>query len=199
MMLARRRPVWLAILIGGTILMACGSSSSQRAGLQGAPAEGFHEEVPTLEYPEAWRISLAQAIAEARFPVRLPAHPAASSDNTIATYLSPDGLMFIMRFPPPSPPEAPVRQAYIEVFQSPWTRGDPEVSYETDIASDPLTGKNLYKVRGFTALGVEAHSPDVDGRINAAFLRFVVDGVEIQVSGGESLELLIEIAESTLD
>jgi hypothetical protein len=49
-------------------------------------------------------------------------------------------------------------------------------------------------LNGVTALGVNAHSPSDSERANPAFIRFVIDGVDIQISGGESLDALRSIA-----
>jgi hypothetical protein len=43
---------------------------------------------------------------------------------------------------------------------------------------------------------VTARSPTDPEQANPAFLRFVVDGVDIEISGGEKLDTLVEIAET---
>jgi hypothetical protein len=146
-------------------------------------------------YPEQWETSLEEALSTVAFPPKLPAHPAVSLDEILTTFLSPDGLTFVMIFPLPAP-QQPLRMPNLEIFQSPWVGGDPEASLEEVIANDPSVNKALYTVQGVTALGNKAHSPEDQTGENPAFLRLVLDDVEVQLFGGESLDLLIEIAES---
>lgn len=147
-------------------------------------------------YPEEWRTNLSSAQAQADFSLIVPNDPTAGPGNVVSVYLWPDGSAVALQFPPPASPQSPIRQEYIEVWESPWRDGDPLADYERDMAEAPDKSKALYDIAGVPALGVEAHSPsDIEGA-NPAFLRFVVDGIEVEVSGGEDLDLLIRIAET---
>jgi hypothetical protein len=70
---------------------------------------------------------------------------------------------------------------------------------QKDVDEAPVEGKSLVSVAGLTALVVEAHSPDDVDQANPAFMRFVLGDVEVQVSGGESLDDLIRIATTIID
>jgi hypothetical protein len=64
------------------------------------------------------------------------------------------------------------------------------------MAEAPSEAKALYDIDGVVALGVTAHSPsDIEGA-DPAFLRFVVNGIEVEISGGESIDTLIAIAQT---
>ncbi len=140
--------------------------------------------VPT-KYPDEWKTTLQAAQSQAKFTIDLPSDPLANTGNITAVYVWPQGAAVALDFPAPAVPQTPVRQDYIEVWESPWTGGDPAQSFAADIAADPVVGKAMYSIDGMPALGVTAHSPNDFERANAAFLRFVVNGVDVQISGGE--------------
>ncbi len=180
--------VWMVAVALGAV-PACADDRPSTASL---PVPGG-EAIP---YPEEWRTSLSDVQARADFLVIVPNDSAAGPDNVVSVYLWPDGTAVALQFPPPASPQSPIRQEYIEVWESPWPGGDPLADYERDLAEAPSESKALYDIAGVVALGVEAHSPsDMEGA-NPVFLRFVIDGIEVQVSGGEDLDLLIRIAET---
>jgi hypothetical protein len=78
-----------------------------------------------VDYPEDWRTSLDTALTQAKFRVIIPDHGLANRNNVAAAYLWPDGVAVALQFPRPSAAPTRVRQPYIEVWQSPWTGGDP--------------------------------------------------------------------------
>lgn len=82
-------------------------------------------------------------------------------------------------FPAPAVPQQPIRQNYIEVYESLWVEGDPLMDFQADMAQQPVQGKAIYDLGGVPALGVTAHSPSVAERSNAAFLRLVLNGLEV--------------------
>lgn len=149
-----------------------------------------------LQYPDEWRTTLDTAMANARFGLILPNHPKANSGNVTAVYLWPDRSTVALQFPPLAVAASPVRQDYIEVWESPWTGGDPNADFAADMAAAPAVGKALYDIDGIPALGVTAHSPSDMDEANPAFLRFVFQGIEVEISGGEDVNMLIEIAKS---
>ncbi len=178
----------LGALIAGPLLVRSQDERAGRVPSAGPVAGG------EVEYPETWKRTLEEAWAEATFPLVLPDHPAANVSNLKAVYLWPNGRAVALRFPPPSAPLRPTRQAFIEIWESPWTGGDPEAEMVADLGAAPDVGKRLYEIDGVPALGVSAHSPsDVEGA-DPAFLWFVHDGIELKVAGGEDLDLLLEIA-----
>jgi len=102
-------------------------------------------------------------------------------------------MAIALEFPAPSAPKDPLRQTYIEVWEADWLGGDPEANFKEDIEQDPAEGKSLTSIEGVPALVVTAHSSSDDDRANPAFVRVVVDGVDVHISGGEDLDALIRI------
>jgi hypothetical protein len=151
----------------------------------------------TVVYPERWKTSLDAATAQAKFRVILPNHELANSSNIAAAYVWPDGNAVALQFPAPSP-DSQVRQPYREVWESPWTGGDPLKDFQKSLAAAPAVGQTITSIGGIPALSVTARSPTDSEEANPAFLRFVLGGVEIQISGGENLTDLIQIAQSMI-
>lgn len=152
---------------------------------------------PDDVYPEEWKTSLEEAKAKVPFTLLVPDHPAANSQIVTAVYVRPGGATVAMQFP--SPGKADVRQEYIEVFLLPWGGGDPSSRFAEDIEQAPVEGKSMYSIEGITAEGTLPNSPDDGEGANAAYLRFAYEGVEVQISGGDSLPLLEEIAKTIID
>lgn len=146
------------------------------------------------QYPDEWKSTLPEAKAQAAFALLVPNHPAANEGNISAVYVHPGGTTVAMQFPAPT--KSDVRQEYLEVFLLPWAGGNPEVRFAEDIDQAPVIGKSMYAIDGVTAEGTLAHSPDDIDQANPAYLRFVYKGLEVQISGGDSLDLLIEIAQT---
>lgn len=186
-------------LVGVTLLLVVGITVALTSGFSQTPTGTGSTELLTIDtaYPAEWRVAdIAAAQPTVAFPLVLPNDPSANQQNIAAIYVRPDRLAVYIEFPAPTAPQIPVRQDYIEVFESPWRGGDPAQDYATDIAAEPVVGKQLYDVSGVPALGVSAHSPSDQEQANPAFLRFVHRGIEYQISGGESVDLLIEIAKT---
>jgi hypothetical protein len=141
-------------------------------------------------------VTVQRALAGTNFPVLIPTHPLANAQNVTAAYLYPQGVAIVLQFPPAEVPAQPVLQDFIELFEAPWESGEPMTDYLTDIREDPAVGKDIFQIGDVPALGVTAHSPSAADRSNAAFLRFVRGGVEIQLSGGESIDKLLDIAKT---
>ncbi len=163
----------------------------------GVEDEGSPEE-PEFFYPDEWKVTLREATQRAEFDVKVPDHPYASRRTLQDVYLKPSRLTVILTFPLPRPPEAPLRQDHLEIFEEPWESGDPLADYEKSIEFAPVTGKRIHWIDGVPALGLEAHAPEDETGENPALLRFVIDGVEVQISGGESVEDLIAIARTII-
>lgn len=92
-----------------------------------------------------------------------------------------------MNFPPPTDHPSDLRLPYLSVWEVPWTEGDPMANYKDDIANHPDAGsQSICSVNDLPALCVEARSPADDMQQNPAFLRVIIDKVEIEVSGGSA-------------
>ncbi|MEX2203709.1 MAG: hypothetical protein WD965_06430 [Actinomycetota bacterium] len=156
-----------------------------------------HVPVPTGEgdYPDEWKTTLEDARAKVSFDVVLPDHATASRESITDVFVWPEGHAVAIRFPAPAPiSDKPVRQGYVEVFESPWTGGDPAKAWAEDVAASDIVGEGVIDIEGLPALTVPPNSPtDIEGA-NPAFLRFVYEGLDIQISGGDDLNSLIDIA-----
>jgi hypothetical protein len=173
-------------------LVACsGPSSGGGVSVEG-PREG-----PSLPN-EAWRAPLDQVAADAAFGLRVPDHPLASTDNLRAAYLFPGGETAVLKFPAPRP-EAPVRQPDIEIWEFSWEGGDPLKRYQQSIEEAPVSGKQIIDLNGVPALAVPANVPEDATGKNPAFLTFVLDRVEFEISGGDSIDDLVAIAKTMAD
>lgn len=170
--------------------LGIGAWSWFRAG----PAEPVPAASVETSYPDEWRMTLAEARNSAAFPLVVPSHPAANEQNLTAVYVHPGGTTVAMQFP--APKSSNVRQDYIEVFLLPWEGGNPAERFAQDIAQDPVIGKSLLSVEGVPAEGTLANSPSDIEQANPAYLRLVHKGLEIQISGGDSLDLLLKIAQT---
>jgi hypothetical protein len=148
--------------------------------------------------PQEWKTTLRQAEQRATFRANIPNHSLANRGNVMAVFLDPQGRLLTMDFPAPAPPTIPVRQDFIEVFESPWAGGDPSQVYAEDLVNDPAEGKRIVEIDGHVALVVEAHSATDESQANAAFLRLVINDIEIQISGGESVDRLEDIAKTMI-
>lgn len=150
---------------------------------------------PVGDHPPAeWIVSLSAARERAPYGLLFPDHPDASVENMKAAYQVPDKPAAVSFEFPSDAPKRPLRFDGIWVAQLPWEGGDPFSNYKDDIALDPSPAKFLCEARGVPALCVNAHSPDDATGENAAFVRFVVDNIEVQLTGGESVDELIRIA-----
>ena len=83
----------------------------------------------------------------------------------------------------------------LEIYQEPWDGGDPLVEWQGLLTLDETAGE-IYLANGFPVLVNPPHS-DETGE-DGAYLEIVLDGVDVQIGGGESIEDLAQVA-STLD
>lgn len=149
-------------------------------------------------YPSDWRTTLDEALAKASFSVKVPDSVLANRGNIDGVFLYPEAQAVVMQFPLGSPPKGPINSDHIEVWQGAWTLGDPLTVFQDDLHAYQIEGESVFEIAGLPVLGIEAHSATIPARDNAAFLRLVIDGVDVQISGGESLDDLILIADSML-
>lgn len=157
----------------------------------------LREEHASSGYSSGFQSSLSEARAQAGFDLKVPHHAYASAENIQTVYLFPGGGAVVLVFPLPRSPQAPLREDVrrIEIFQQPWEAGDPRAEFQQSIQADPAGG-TMYEVNGVPMLADAPHS-DETGE-DGAYLELALNGVSIQLSGGESVEDLIEIAK-TLD
>lgn len=165
-----------------------------------APVMGaFIGDPETPGYPNEWRVSsIGAAQTMVDFSLLVPEQSVANSTTMIAAFVLP-GRAAALDFAAPAEPLKYIRQEYIEVYQAKWLEEmSPLEALKYDIENAPSPAKELTQIAGIPALTVEAHSSKDDEAANPAFVKFVLDGVEIQISGGEDLGMLIEIAESLI-
>lgn len=194
-----------ALLLGAGVLTTHGfvdgpSDSPVLGHGEGRSQIGGLDSPDNPDYPRSWRVGdYGEASKAASFRLLMPHTPATGADRVTDAWVFPSGAV-ALDFPSPGTPEQRIRQNYIEVYEAPWPADiDPLKEYQADLADDPSPAKSLTSVDGVPVLTVEAHSPhDFEGA-NPAFLRFVVDGTEIQVSGGEDLDVLLKIAQSIIE
>ncbi len=139
-------------------------------------------------YPKAWRVhTIEQAQEQVDFRLYAPDTKITDLATITGIYVSPSGSV-ALDYPSPSKPTAYILQGYVEVWEAAWKEGDPLSSYEEDIAANPADGNRVATLDGVPALIVQAHSRDAVDGSNAAFVRIVVDGTEVEISGGEDLD-----------
>jgi hypothetical protein len=153
-------------------------------------------EDPKIKYPKEWKSSLTEAEKKTKFKLKFPHHELASQDNLKDVYVFPEASGVAFQFSLKKEPQSPIDQQVIEIFITPYQGTDPVADYEASIQEDP-EGKKLHTVNGEVALSDEPHDDQIG--TDVAFLRFVWNGLEIQLSGGESVDDLIQIAESLKD
>jgi hypothetical protein len=152
---------------------------------------------PEHPYPESWALSGVREAAErADFQLVVPDTTFANPSSMTGVYLLP-GNSISMTYPSPAEPRAYLRQPFVEVYESSWNPDrDPQKAYAELVINDENPYESLTTLDGQTALVVAPHSPADDEKANAAFVRVVSNDVEFQISGGEDLKLLEEIASS---
>jgi hypothetical protein len=151
------------------------------------------------DYPTAWRSPPDDVLAGAGFEPVMPTHAFANADLITDAYLWPGGDAIAVRFPaPPATTGGSVRQPFIELFEAPWAGGDPGSAWERDVASSSIDGAAVVEIEGVPTLVVPPFSPTDIERANPALLRFVLDDVDVQLSGGDSLDVLVEIAHTMI-
>ena len=177
-------------VVGSALIL--GRVPTQRPGRVSSSGEG--------DYPDSWRTSLVQARSSSIFDLIVPDDPSANAGAVTEVFISPDASAVAMRFPPPAQLGAdPVRQDFIEVYETPWNGGDPADAWAEDVKKSDIVGESVIEISRIPALSVAARSPSDLEAANPAFLRFVYKDLDVQISGGDDLDLLIEIAKSMVD
>lgn len=149
-----------------------------------------------MEYPSNWRTSLSEAQAKARFELLIPSHEVANSDNVTETFMSEDGDIVAMRFPPPGEPSAPVRISYIEIYEAPWERDKaPEEVWNESLEQHPGVAELRELDQVLMLVGFPHNDDNGD---NPSHIVFVLDGVEVEIFGGDDSELLVDVARTMI-
>lgn len=160
---------------------------------------GLTDDPSEPPYPDTWKVgSVSEAASTSDFRLFVPEAPVANSENLMGVYVYPGGAVALV-YPSPGRPEAYIRQEYIEVWEALWAeKDDPRTFFKRHVAEDPIDGRSFTTIAGLPAVVVSAHSKDATGQANAAFVELVVDGTDIEISGGEDLNALIAVAESII-
>jgi hypothetical protein len=155
---------------------------------------------PDAPYPPEWEVEgLDEAREAVEFSLLDPPASLTHSQEINHVYVFPDDVAVAIDFPPQPQGEAFTRQSYIEIYEAGWSGGDPKAEFAKTVASTAHDDDSTFELNGVPALGVQPNSPaDVD-QANPAYVEFMVDGVDIQVSGGTDFDALLAIAESMID
>lgn len=199
-----KRWATVALMCGSAWAFAavgCGTESASVAPSTSSPHDraarhrDSPEALPIVAVPgEPISGSEAQKVADrASFDLIVPnsRYADANSETEIVRL----GEAVEMRFPPPNDHSEDLRQPYVSVYEAPWREGDVGAFYEEDLKADPDEGKSICQVGKLPAMCVEARSPSDAEKANPAFLRFVLRDTLIEVSGGDDLEALMQVAE----
>lgn len=174
-------------------LVGCSQELDMHGPTSGIASVPKYEGLPGEPCPESLSVPINEAMLGAVFPVWLPIHPLAPQESIVAACT--DGVSVTFVFPDPRPSQAPLRPAGLVLWESPWEGGDPAEVWQAAIEAYPDDeGKKIYSVKGVPALG-DAARDDETGQ-DAAYLSLVLEDVEIHLTGGESVEDLIAIAEA---
>ena len=146
-------------------------------------------------YPQRWEKSLERARELVNFPVRVPNHPDANRNTMMATYQW--GNVVELTFDPPEGVYS-VRQDYISILITPWRGEDPRSEFEYAQEVDPIEGREVIDIADHPAMVVHPNSPSDADEANAAYVETVTAGLQIDISGGDDLDRLIEIAEDLI-
>lgn len=181
------------VALMAVVLQACSSDAAQD---QGSIDEGSPVAIQ-FDYPEEWQTTLPEAQTKARFSLLIPTHEAANADNVTETFANGDGTVVAMRFPRAAKPSAPVRQDFIEIYEEPWQGGNltPEEAWSQTLEQYPGVAE-IRQVLDTPVLVGKPHS-DETGE-NPSHVEFVLDGVDVEIFGGDDSELLVEIAETMI-
>ena len=194
-----RRKVLILVIAAACAVSAIGAAAlmGHNEGSERPPETPRRAVTPEgVPYPQEWLSSLEQASKEASFTLFVPNSAAANTKNLQATYLYPGGQAVAMDFPT-QPTSSPVRQEYVEVWESTWSGGDPN-DFLAGSAKIDAESKELLTIDGVTVLSVSAHAEADPEHANPALLRFELNGTDVQISGGDDTAGLIEIARSII-
>jgi hypothetical protein len=147
-------------------------------------------------YPEKWRTTLEDALKHVVFDPYVPAKGSPLSvDELRDIFLFPEGSALVLGYPPIQSTNT-IRQNFIEVYEAAWSEKDDALSYfRAELEANPADGQSLASLSdGRPALTVLPRSKDDLQQANPAYLEFELNRTYIQISGGNSLDDLLSIA-----
>ncbi|CAN5468523.1 hypothetical protein BH18ACT16_BH18ACT16_14050 [soil metagenome] len=188
----RRRRAFTA-LAGVLVLVSCGQGNpAQKQEVSaGAGGPGI-----TINYPESWEVGPEEAEANADFPVWFPNTLKANAGTVTRSIMSPAGDEVIFMFPAKP---SKVRQQHIEIFEAPWPADEDAESDWKRIAEEYPGYAKVIEVKGVVALEMTPYSPFDSDRANPALVSLEVKGVEVEVSGGDDLDVIRSIIEDIVE
>jgi len=171
--------------------------------LEQTPSRSSAQTSPGAFYglpPSSWTVSLSKAQQAATFKVVVPNATVADTLNMTAVQMQPDGHSVFMLFPVPPGQAAgsTVRQPDIQVFETLWTGTTPSQQFSQSVQNDPAVGKSVCQIGSVAALCVEPNSSSDQAQSNPAYVEFDTSGTDVQISGGNNLSLLEQVAQSML-
>jgi hypothetical protein len=204
-----RARVWMSIAVAIALFGLGGCSDA----VESEPAQTARGVQPPKEHeglsyycPPSEVVDLQTAIDSVEFPIVLPSHQFASPANVQEVCLDPSGRV-VFKFPLPRPADQPLRSEDLFISEGWWYGGDPQTDYERRIGAYPEhVGKALYWIKGTPSLGDPAHNDETG--LDGAFFTIVLgrglvlelggegNGVHIELSGGESVDDLIDIVKT---
>lgn len=194
---------WNAVLSGVLVAVVAASlvvlmrTNGGEGESQGESSSGGPVSVVGGGYPPEWTTTLDKAVMEARFQVPVPDTAEANESNSKEAYLSEDGTIFALVFKNPNDSAGVAAgEEDIEIYAEPYSLSVPPLSAWKSDAETIGKSASIRTVHGVDALVVESLAESDAGRDNPAFVRFVLDGVDISVHGGTEMGLILEIAES---
>jgi hypothetical protein len=146
---------------------------------------------PLIPHNGLDRTTLTAAEQDAQFTLLVPDDPAANAENMTGVFDDQSGTTLTLEFPPPDETSNDLRQPYISVYEdsSPGNWATPN----EDVSQDPEAGKTLCGIESQPAVCVEARSPSDSTRTNSAYIRTVIGNTTVELSGGDSLDVLRRI------
>lgn len=185
--------ILIAVIVGSLVVLmrTPGGGGVRNGNSDGGPLSAV------IEYPAEWGTTLPDALGRAKFEVPIPDTAEANEANVKEAYLSPSGTTFALVYNNPGEPAGvEAGEEDIEVYAEPFNLSvSPQEAWESDAK---LIGDSasIRTVHGVDALVVEPLGESDAERDNPAFVRFVIQGVDISVHGGTDLDLVLRIAES---
>lgn len=147
-------------------------------------------------YPEEWKVDPASAADAASFEVIVPPENSdAATRNAANAFVDPSGTRVIYSYPPQDETKlGTVRRDEIEIEENFWGEDYDSTDYWAEAVENSPGDAQITEIEGRKALTIEPNSKSDAEAANVAFVQFVVDGVEVTISGGPDLDYLLKIA-----
>lgn len=188
------------LVIGIVVVLAASVAAARARDDSRAPVTTRSLDAVGPVLPPQEEVPVAQVDGKATFTVY---HPATSwaNDSTVARayVLSHGGGVNSdaeLIYPLPGGMTAGVRLRYLVVSEHSWTFGEPNAFFNEDLAGNPDVGKSRCDFDSVPALCVQANSPSDATHENPAFVSLDIDGVSVELMGGNDLDALLAVAHS---